>query len=162
MMNQEIQVSVYTIEGKRKRHFNMTQQENAQTHLLTLHANKPAIYYDYKNIEMVYPHDVTMLAHKEWWFSLMVCRDDDGNLTHVYGNVNTPYELKDNNLSYIDLDIDVLIKPDRKIEVLDEEEFRENIHKGMYSDELVSNTWGAIDQIRKMVEQQEYPFDWKD
>lgn len=159
-MKNEVLVSVYTIDGFKKRHFKMAKVEETEN-LLVFHAFEPPIYYESKKEAAVYPHDVTMIARPNWWFSLMVCKSNAGSINHVYANVNTPYEFVGDQFSYIDLDIDVLIKPDYSIEILDEDEFMENIKDGQYKDDWVNNVWLAVKHITEMVNSREEPFNWR-
>src|ERR1700674_2408991 len=57
------------------------------------------------------------------WYNVFRFLNSDGSSRHFYCNVNMPPALADDVLSYIDLDIDVLVQPDLSYQVLDLEEF---------------------------------------
>src|SRR2546423_11465779 len=46
------------------------------------------------------------------WFSIFRFREPSGRLRNFYCNINTPARLEEGRLSYVDLDIDVLVRPD--------------------------------------------------
>jgi len=68
----------------------------------------------------------------------------DGEWKGTYINLNTPVEVYPKTLRYIDLEVDVCIKPDVTIEVLDTEKLEKALEKG-----ILSKTLGQI--IREKV-----------
>ena len=60
------------------------------------------------------------------WYNVFMFVQPTGELRNFYCNVNVPPVLQGNVLSYIDLDIDVLVAPDLSYTILDEEEFVAN------------------------------------
>ena len=62
--------------------------------------------------------------YKDRWYNIYEARDVDSNeIKFWYCNVSYPAELKDNNLYFRDLALDLFVYPDGKQEVLDEDEF---------------------------------------
>src|SRR5690625_1232949 len=55
----------------------------------------------------------------EAWFNVAAQFKPDG--IHFYCNLSSPYTIKNNVLTYIDYDLDILVTPKRKIYLLDEE-----------------------------------------
>lgn len=92
------------------------------------------------------------------WYSVFRFQTPAGRLFKFYCNVNTPPSLKDRVLSFIDLDVDVLVEPDYTYTVLDEEEFER--HAELYNYPLVYRTRvrEALDEIFRLVKIKEFPF----
>jgi uncharacterized protein len=62
--------------------------------------------------------------YRERWYNIFEIHDrDDGLLKIWYCNVGKPVEFADGVVSYIDLALDLLVYPDGRQEVLDEDEF---------------------------------------
>jgi len=62
-------------------------------------------------------------------------------------------------LSYIDLDIDVLVQPDLSYQVLDTDEFEVNAARYGYSDEVKTRAREGLDELTKMIESRQFPFE---
>src|SRR5258708_11526215 len=60
------------------------------------------------------------------WYNVFRFLGDNGTTRLYYCNINLPPQLSDRVLTYIDLDIDVLVQPDLSYQVLDLEEFEIN------------------------------------
>src|SRR6266576_5152956 len=57
------------------------------------------------------------------WYNIFRFLESDGSTRLFYCNVNMPPAISGGILSYIDLDIDILVQPDFSYQVLDREEF---------------------------------------
>jgi protein associated with RNAse G/E len=84
--------------------------------------------------------------------------DDDGATRLYYCNVNTPPQFDDEVLSYVDLDIDILVQPNLSYQVLDLEEFEMNARRYAYSDDTRRNAHGAVSELISMIENEQFPF----
>jgi protein associated with RNAse G/E len=71
-----------------------------------------------------------------------------------YCNITQPPELKAGVLSYVDLDIDVLVESDFSYKVLDEEDF-ENY---AYPTDLKEKARQSLDELVGLVETRSFPF----
>jgi protein associated with RNAse G/E len=103
----------------------------------------------------------TQTAEYYWldrWYNVFRFLDEEGGTTVYYCNINTPPKLEGDVLSYVDLDIDVLVQSDFSFEVLDLEEFEVNAIRYGYSDELKSKARAALDELLSMLERREFPF----
>jgi len=61
----------------------------------------------------------------------------------TYININTPIELYPNSIRYVDLEVDLCIKPKGNVQILDEDKFEAAVREGIVSKKL-SN---AVDKI---------------
>ncbi len=98
---------------------------------------------------------------KNKWFNIFRFHEPEGNLRNFYCNINQPPELKNRILDYIDLDIDVLVWQDFSFEILDTDEFEENILKYKYSERLQKKVHKSLAEIIELIENKNFPFDYK-
>ena len=106
----------------------------------------------------------TRTAEYYWlnrWYNIFRFLDDDGATRLFYCNVNTPPICDNEVLTYIDLDIDVLVQPDLSYQVLDLEEFEVNAERYRYSAEVKTKARVAVDELIAMIESRQFPFDLK-
>jgi protein associated with RNAse G/E len=82
----------------------------------------------------------------------------DGSTRLWYCNINTPPKLENGVLSYIDLDIDVLVQPDFTYQVLDIDEFEQNARLFGYPDEVRRDVQRAISEVTSLIEARQFPF----
>lgn len=84
--------------------------------------------------------------------------NEDGSTRLWYCNVNTPPELAAGTLTYIDLDIDIVVQPDFSYRILDEVEFETNATVYGYSDEEKRQARDAVEELIAMIERRDFPF----
>ena len=92
------------------------------------------------------------------WYCIFRFLTDDGRTRLWYCNINTPPELDGETLSYIDLDIDILVQPDFSFQVLDEDEFETNAKLFGYSDHERSRAQQAVEELIAMIDGRHFPF----
>ena len=93
------------------------------------------------------------------WYNVFRFSDRDGNFQSFYCNVTMPPSFDGRVLSYVDLDIDVLVKPDFSYRVLDLEDFEENTSRYSYSHEVQETAHAALAELIKLIETRSFPFD---
>lgn len=89
----------------------------------------------------------------ERWYNVFRFSD------RFYCNVSTPPSFDGKVLSYVDLDIDVLVKPDFSYEVLDLEDFEENARAYDYPLDVQENAHAALAELIELIETRSFPFD---
>jgi protein associated with RNAse G/E len=62
-------------------------------------------------------------------------------------------------LSYVDLDIDVLVEPDLTYRILDEDDFEQNAQRYGYPEEVQENARRALAEVIGLIESKSFPFD---
>ena len=92
------------------------------------------------------------------WYSVFRFQSPGGRLLKFYCNINTPPRLEAGVLSYIDLDVDVLVEPDFSYVVLDEEEFERHADIYGYPTLYRTRVREAVGEILSLVESREFPF----
>ena len=93
------------------------------------------------------------------WYNVFRFVEPTGELRNFYCNVNVPPVLQKNVLSYIDLDVDVLVAPDFSFEVLDEDEFAANAARFNYPAEVLQKSRDALEELLGLIEGRGFPFD---
>jgi protein associated with RNAse G/E len=95
----------------------------------------------------------------ERWYNIFRFLEDDGATRLYYCNVNTPPTLDGGVLTYVDLDIDVLVQPDLSYAVLDLDEFEKNGALFGYDDQTKLRARATIDDLSSLIETRQFPFD---
>ncbi len=93
------------------------------------------------------------------WYNVFRFLESDGKTKLFYCNVSMPPSLKHGTLTYIDLDIDILVRPDGSFAVLDQEEFDVNASVYNYPDEVKRQARLALDELISMIKTRQFPFD---
>jgi uncharacterized protein len=85
--------------------------------------------------------------------------DHSGKFQNFYCNVGLPPTFDGHVLTYVDLDIDVLVKPDFSYQVLDLEDFEENARVYDYPLDVRENAHEALAELIRLIETRAFPFD---
>ena len=93
------------------------------------------------------------------WYNVFRFSEPSGTLRNYYCNINVPPAFDGTVLTYIDLDIDVLVGPDSTYQVLDLEEFEQNAARYGYSSEIKQNAKKALTELISLIESRHFPFD---
>lgn len=93
------------------------------------------------------------------WYSVFRFREPSGALRNYYCNINAPVEFAGEVLSFVDLDIDILVAPDFSFKILDEDEFETNAARFAYTPEFHRRTREAVAELIALIEGREFPFD---
>jgi uncharacterized protein len=92
------------------------------------------------------------------WYNIFRFVEPTGELRNFYCNVNVPPVLEGNVLSYVDLDMDILVAPDLSYTILDEDEFAANAARFKYPGEVVRRAHGALGELINLIEERAFPF----
>ena len=92
------------------------------------------------------------------WYNIFRFVEPTGELRNFYCNVNVPPVLQNDVLSYIDLDMDVLVAPDFSYSVLDEDEFAANAARFNYPREVLDKSESALKELISLIEGRAFPF----
>jgi protein associated with RNAse G/E len=93
------------------------------------------------------------------WYNIFRFAEPDGQLRNYYCNVNVPPKFDGEVLSYVDLDIDILVNADFSYAVLDLDEFAENAMAYSYPQEVRENAQRAVGELMRLIETRTSPFD---
>jgi protein associated with RNAse G/E len=93
------------------------------------------------------------------WYSIFRFRQPSGELRNYYCNINAPAAFDGRLLSFVDLDIDILVAPDFSFRILDEDEFASNAALLNYPPEFYRRAGEARDELIALIRGREFPFD---
>jgi protein associated with RNAse G/E len=93
------------------------------------------------------------------WYNVFRFSAPDGTLRNYYCNVNVPPTFDGRVLEFIDLDMDVVVAPDLTYKVLDEDEFAANARLFNYPLEVKRHAHSALDELIRLIETRQFPFD---
>ena len=93
------------------------------------------------------------------WYNIFRFAEPSGSLRNYYCNVNVPPTFDGETLSYVDLDLDILVEPDLSYRILDVEDFERNAETYSYSVEVKANAHRAVTELVSMIENHAFPFD---
>ena len=83
------------------------------------------------------------------WHVIHEYRSADGKLLGVYANINTPPEVSLRGIRYLDLYVDVVLKPGEEPRIIDAEELEEARGRGLLSEALYRR---ALEEAEKLYE----------
>ncbi|HSE33977.1 MAG TPA: DUF402 domain-containing protein [Pyrinomonadaceae bacterium] len=92
------------------------------------------------------------------WYNVFRFRDADLNLKKIYCNISMPPRFDGEILTYVDLDIDVLVEPDFSYRVLDLEDFEDNARHYNYPPAIQTEAQRALEELIRSIETRAYPF----
>ena len=92
------------------------------------------------------------------WYNVFRFSDSSGRLKSFYCNINEPPSFDGHVLSYIDLDIDVLVAPDLTYKILDLDDFEANAKAYAYPDNVQANAHGALKELTRLIDLRAFPF----
>ena len=92
------------------------------------------------------------------WYNVFRFSDSNQTLQNFYCNINQPPSFDGRVLSYIDLDIDVLVAPDFTYRILDVDDFEENAKRYAYPDEVRASARRALAELISLIEARAFPF----
>jgi protein associated with RNAse G/E len=95
------------------------------------------------------------------WYSVYRFQTPEGRLLKFYCNINTPPTFDSGVLTFVDLDVDVLVQPDYSFELLDVDEFERHSELYQYPASYRRKVQAALFELRHLIEQRQFPFDFK-
>lgn len=93
------------------------------------------------------------------WYNVFRFHEPTGALRNFYCNVNVPPTFDGRVLSYVDLDIDILVAPDLSYTILDEDEFEASDAHFNYPPPVKRGARAALAELVAMIESRRFPFD---
>ena len=113
--------------------------------------------------EYVSPFDTRAHYWTDRWFNVIRLETPGQGLYGYYCNIATPLRFDGETVHYVDLQLDVRVFADAsgglEVRVVDEDEFEVARQRYGYDEQLVSCARGGVDDLLRMIEAQEFPFD---
>jgi len=107
---------------------------------------RPGVYDGLKTPKQPDDYAITEAKMDEWYFKTQYF-SKEGQIKGTYINLNTPMELYPYAIRYIDLEADVCVWPDGRVETLDMEKLEEALTKGLVTEKLVTIVKEKIREI---------------
>ena len=105
------------------------------------------------------PWDTRNHFWSDRWYNVMLLeKPNGGGLEGFYCNVATPAEFDGENVTYIDLDLDLRVSAQGVLEVLDEDEFLDNSQRMGYSPDVIRESRRALEELKRLAAAAEGPF----
>ncbi len=92
------------------------------------------------------------------WYNVFGFYNPDGTYRNHYCNITMPPIFEGDVLDFVDLDIDVVVWPDTRLEILDRDDFELNTTKYGYPSEFRQAVEDAVTELTEMIEAREFPF----
>lgn len=92
------------------------------------------------------------------WYNVFRFAEPNGDLRNYYCNINRPPTFDGNTLSYVDLDLDILVAPDLSYRILDRADFERNAEEYAYPAEVQTGARRAVEQVVNLIEARHFPF----
>lgn len=94
----------------------------------------------------------------ERWYNVFRFSQPNGELRNYYCNISVPPSFDGSILSYVDLDLDILVAPDFSYQTLDVDDFERNCQAYGRSDEIREQAQRASDEVTAMIQARQFPF----
>jgi protein associated with RNAse G/E len=104
------------------------------------------------------PYNSCVYFWRDRWFNVFRLSRPQCGVSLWYCNVTTPPVFEDGSLHYVDLDLDVSVRPDGCIELLDSDEF--DLHRELYGYpvDVVQQAKSAAQSVASLAQRREFPF----
>lgn len=93
------------------------------------------------------------------WYNVMRCHTSNGRLDNFYCNVATPAVINGDQVTYVDLDLDLRVSAEGRLEILDEDEFLEHSRRMSYPRDVIEQSRAALDELVRLASAAEGPFE---
>ena len=92
------------------------------------------------------------------WYNVFRFAHESGQLRNYYCNINEPPVFDGRILSYVDLDIDILVEPNLSYRIVDLEDFESNAARFAYPEEIRRGAQNGLDELVELIKRREFPF----
>lgn len=104
------------------------------------------------------PYDSLVYFWRDRWYNVFRLSRPGCPLALWYCNITTPASYDGQHIGYVDLDLDVTVRPNGCIELLDEDEFDEHQVLYAYPDDVIAKARQAADDVMELARTNAYPF----
>jgi len=92
------------------------------------------------------------------WYNVFEFLDEAGKTRLWYCNVNLPPVIEESSITYVDLDLDLIVRTDFSYQILDSEEFEQHARIFGYPQEVQESAHRALTQLISRMETRQFPF----
>jgi protein associated with RNAse G/E len=105
------------------------------------------------------PYDSHVYFWRDRWYNVFRLSKPGCELALWYCNITTPPRLDGAQLNYVDLDLDVIVRPGGDIQLVDGEEFQERQRTLNYPKDVICRAEQAACEVSQLARHQRFPFD---
>lgn len=131
-------------------------EKNPNYILVLCKSGRKLIHHSKNDVYTINNTSIEYFSLKEWYTAAMEV--EEGVVVSTYCNVAMPSVLNNEELSFIDLDLDLVKRKNKDWEVLDEDEFEVNSIKYQYPEELKNEALKALENLKQEVARCRFPF----
>ena len=91
------------------------------------------------------------------WYNIFRFHQPSGRLRNFYCNINMPPRFDGHVLDYVDLDIDIVVWPDLRYEVLDRADYARNAAAFGYPAEVQTKVEESLNELLELIESGRLP-----
>jgi protein associated with RNAse G/E len=92
------------------------------------------------------------------WYNVFKFLDDAGKTRFWYCNVNLPPVVSESSITYVDLDLDIIVSTDFSYQILDSDEFEQHARVFGYPQEVQESAHKALTELISRIETRQFPF----
>lgn len=104
------------------------------------------------------PYDSRVYFWRDRWYNVFRLSRPGCSLALWYCNVTTPPSFDGCQIGYVDLDLDVTVRPNGFIDLLDEDEFEEHQQRYGYPNEVIARAEQAARDVANLARCGGFPF----
>lgn len=131
--------------------------EKTSEYILVLcKSGRKLVHHSKNNVYTINNTSIEYFPFNKWFTAAMEV--EEGEVVSAYCNVAMPSVLHQNELSFVDLDLDFIKRKNQEWEVVDEDEFEENSIKYVYPEELKQEAIVALERLKGEVHEGNFPF----
>lgn len=133
-LQKKINIQAYKASGKLYRQWNEASIINYFDNYLVISLKGAKVKKENEKPWNVRENSIWIFHKKAFYNAILTLR---GHQVHYYINLASDFVYEDNTIKFIDYDLDLkLITPSKKIEIVDIDEFQNNINKKLYTPDM--------------------------
>lgn len=126
--------------------------------ILTQTPYATSVRHHTKGLDYIMQHSNFGIFNTKEYYNLFIDLTKDGAFKMLYINIATPAILKGNEITWKDLELDIVRMPGRPAELVDEDEFQEAKNSGLLSLDLADKAEEVAAELMKVVDKGAFPF----
>lgn len=132
--------------------------EQLEDYVVVLSKPGRKLIHHTKNKIFTVQHTSLEFFYLKEWYTVSI-EIEKGKITSYYCNVAMPSVLYDDELRFVDLDLDLVKPRNQDWQVVDEDEFKQNSLAYNYPEDLKENAVAALERLKAKALNASYPFD---
>lgn len=113
-----------------------------------------------RDLKFRFTHEIIGIISRSEYYNVFAAYDSTGEFHHSYCNVATPgvYDERSSEVSWTDLELDVVFDKNGDTTLLDQDEFDEAVEKGVYTPDLIDSATDAAEYLMSQAHSVKFPF----